>query len=99
MAVHQYARFCNDSKLAHERAVMKIGKYLLSTKDRGIKFTPDLSKEIECYADVNFAGAWDKADAKTLRMFCPILDSSVSTVGVLCTGAQKYNKKLHYRQS
>ena len=63
MAVHQCARFCNDPRLAHERAVMKIGKYLLATKDRGIKFTPDSSKGIECYADADFAGAWDKADA------------------------------------
>ena len=63
MAVHQCARFCNDPRLAHERAVIKIGKYLLATKDKGIKFTPNSSKGIECYADADFAGAWDKADA------------------------------------
>ena len=63
MAVHQCARFSNDPKLAHERAVLKIGKYLLATKDRGIKFKPDSSKGIECFVDADFAGAWDKADA------------------------------------
>ena len=63
MAVHQCARFNNDPKITHERATLRIGKYLLGTKDRGIHFTPDISKGIECYVDADFAGAWDKADA------------------------------------
>ena len=63
MAVHQSARFCTDPKITHERAVMRIGKYLLNSKDRGSKFTPDYSKGIECYVDADFAGSWDKADA------------------------------------
>ena len=63
MAVHQCARFSTDPKITHERAVMKIGKYLLGTKDRGLKFQPNKSKRIECYVDADFAGSWDKADA------------------------------------
>ena len=63
MAVHQCARFSTDPRLSHERAVLKIGKYLLATKDRGIKFTPDPSRGIECFADADFAGSWDKADS------------------------------------
>ena len=31
-AVHQCARFCNNPKLSHERAVKRIVQYLLSTK-------------------------------------------------------------------
>ena len=63
MVVHQCVRCSKYPKLAHEQAVSKIGKYLLATKDRGIKFKPDSSKGIECYVDADFAGAWDKADA------------------------------------
>ena len=62
MAVHQCARFSADPKITHERAVMRIGKYLLGTKERGIKFTPDTSKGVECHVDADFAGSWDKAD-------------------------------------
>ena len=41
MAVHQCARFSNDPKITHERAVMRIGKYLRGTKDRGVHFIPN----------------------------------------------------------
>ena len=63
MAVHQCARFSADPKITHEKAVMRIGKYLLGTRNKGIKFYPDNSRGIECFADADFAGSWDKVDA------------------------------------
>ena len=36
MATHQTARFCIDPKLSHEQAIMRIGRYLLGTANRGI---------------------------------------------------------------
>ena len=63
MAVHQCARFPADPRITHERAVIRIGKYLLGTKDRGLKFIPDTSKGVECHVDADFAGSWDKADS------------------------------------
>ena len=62
MAVHQCARFSVDPRLTHERAVMRIGKYLLETRDRGIRFKPDKSKGVECFVDADFAGSWTKED-------------------------------------
>ena len=59
MAVHACARFCNDPKLSHERAVKRIVKYLVTTRERGIVFTPDKSKGLECYVDADFAGGWN----------------------------------------
>ena len=56
MAVHQTARFCNDPKLCHEKAVMRLGRYLLHTMDRGIIFEPGTSQGLECYVDADFAG-------------------------------------------
>ena len=68
MAVHQCARFCVDPKITHERAIMRIGKYLLGSKDRGVKFSLDSSRGLECYVDADFAGSWDKVMQETLRM-------------------------------
>ena len=61
-AVHQAARFCNDPKLIHERAIHRIGKYLKGTSDKGIIFRSDPSKGLECYVDADFAGGWNKDD-------------------------------------
>ena len=63
MAVHQCARFSVDPKLTHERAVLRIGKYLLGTRDKGIKFIPDKNRGVECFVDADFAGSWTKEDA------------------------------------
>ena len=62
LTAHQYARFCNDLKHIHERAVKKIVKYLLGMKERGIVCRPDENKGLECYADADFAGSWDIRD-------------------------------------
>lgn len=64
MATHQCARFTIDPKLSHEKAVGRIVRYLIGTKDRGLIFKPDKSRGLECYADADFAGMWtpDNAD-------------------------------------
>ena len=50
--------------LCHEKSVMRIGRYLLSTNTRGIIYNPDKSIGLECYVDADFAGGWTQADAK-----------------------------------
>ena len=57
-AVHQCARFNNNPKLSHERAIKRIVRYLLDTKDEGLIYKPDKSKGLECYVDADFAGGW-----------------------------------------
>ncbi len=47
---------------SHKQAVMRIRWYLLSTKDKGTKYTPDSTKGIEVYVDADFAGGWDPGD-------------------------------------
>ena len=67
MAVHQCARFCNNQRLVHKRAVRRITKYLTSTSTyvdlpdvnqrlttRGIFYKPDIEKVIGCYVYANF---------------------------------------------
>ena len=43
---------------------MRIGRYLLSTKDRGMIYRPDPKRGLEVFVDANFAGGWDPEDAK-----------------------------------
>jgi hypothetical protein len=62
MGVHQCACFSINPMRLHEQAVMRIGPYLLSTKEQGMIYRPDPSKNIEVYVDANFAGGWDPAD-------------------------------------
>ena len=63
MAVHQTARFCNNPKLSHEKAIKRLGRYLYHTKNEGIIYNPDVKKGLECFVDADFAGGWTQADA------------------------------------
>lgn len=63
MAVHQTARFLNEPMLSHEKAIMRLGRYLLDTRKHGIIYKPDRSKGLECYVDADFAWGWTQADA------------------------------------
>ena len=80
MATHQCARFNNDPKLSHERAVKRIVRYLLDTRDKGIIFRPDLSRGLECFVDADFAGGW-----KDCGHDCP--ESVLSRTGYIITYA------------
>ena len=48
--------------MSHERAVKRIVKYLLDTKDKGLTFKPNLSHGLECFVDADFAGGWKDGD-------------------------------------
>ena len=58
MAVHQCARFSSNPKRSHERAIIKIIRYLKGTKDKGIFISPEKTKGIECFVDASFASGW-----------------------------------------
>ncbi len=62
MAVHQCARFSINPMCSHKQAVMRIGQYLLSMKDKGMKYITDSTKGIEFYVDADFAEGWDPGD-------------------------------------
>ena len=88
MAVHQCARFSNNSMLSHERAVTRICRYLLATNVSGMIYRPDKTLGLQCYVDADFAGGWTQVNASDPEnlmsrtgfaiMFagCPILWSS-----------------------
>ena len=62
-AVHQCAKYSIYPKQSHKEAVKSIGRYLKKTKDKGLVFTPNGSNGLECYANVDLAGAWCREDA------------------------------------
>ena len=66
-AVHQCARFSQDPKMIHEKAVKRIVRYLKRTKDKGLKLKVDKKKGIECYVDADFAGGYNKNTSKNPR--------------------------------
>jgi hypothetical protein len=50
-SVHQCARFCNEPKLSHKKAIKHIVHYLKRTPSEGIIVHPDSSKGIQCFVD------------------------------------------------
>lgn len=60
MAVHQCARFSISPILSHERAVKRVGRYLLSSRNRGLSFKVNKEQGMECYVNADFAEGWDK---------------------------------------
>ena len=62
-AVNQCARFSHCSKLLHELAVKRIGRYLAGTKTKGLIINPHTTLSLQMYADADFAGLWNVEDA------------------------------------
>ena len=82
---------------------MRIGKYRLATKNRGIVYAPDRMKGLDVYVDADFAGGWDPMDANNARNVysrtgfviryagCPILwQSKLQTEIALSTAEAEY---------
>jgi hypothetical protein len=64
-AAHQCARFSQDPRVPHGKAVKWIGRYLKATRDKGIILRPDVTRGFEVYADADFAGNFIKSEAPT----------------------------------
>ena len=64
-AALQCARFVADHKKSHAKAVRWLGRYLLHSRRKGIRFKADITRGLEVFVDASFAGNWDKQDAKT----------------------------------
>jgi hypothetical protein len=62
-AVHQCARFSADPRNKHAEAVKRIGRYLLSTKDKGLIMKPNM-EGLECWVDASHASEWSSKASK-----------------------------------
>ena len=63
MENHQCARFLNKPMRSHERAIIRIARYLRSKKERGVIFQTHPKIGLECFVNADFAGCWSQADA------------------------------------
>ena len=63
VSVHQCARFSERPKRSHAEAVKRIGRYLLTTRDKGLIICPNESRLFECWVNADYAGNWLRSDA------------------------------------
>ena len=63
MANYRCTHFLNKPIRSHERAIIRIAQYLLSTEERGVIFQPDIKIGLECFVDTDFAGCLSQANA------------------------------------
>ena len=63
-AVSQVAQYTFQPKRKHEQALVRIGRYLKGTLDRGMIMTPTDDPRVDCYPDADFAGLYghEKSD-------------------------------------
>ena len=64
-ATPQCARYVADPKKSHTQALRWLGRYLLHSRKKGIRFKVDITRGLEVFVDASFAGNWDKQDAQT----------------------------------
>ena len=57
-AVSQVARYTFKPTRRHEQALIRIGRYLKGTVDRGMTMIPSATPSIDCYPDADFAGLY-----------------------------------------
>ena len=87
-AVHQCARYTFRPTRRHEKALIRIGRYLKGTLDKGLIMTPTNKPCIDCYPDADFAGLYGHEDVQDphcvrsrtgfviMAFGCPVLWSS-----------------------
>jgi len=62
-ATHQCARFSDEPKREHIKAITHIARYLAGTKANGMVYKPTSDLSFDCYVDADFAGNWNKEEA------------------------------------
>jgi hypothetical protein len=84
-AVNCCARYMFNTRLSHENALKRIGRYLKATRDKGLILKPSGNLKIDAYPDADFAGLYghekshDPACAKSRTGFvitvsdCPMV--------------------------
>ena len=63
-AVHQCARYTFCPTRRHELALIRIGRYLKGTMDKGIIMSPSDTPCVDCYPDADFAGLYGHEDSQ-----------------------------------
>ena len=64
---HQCARFTENPKQSHAKAIRWLGRYLKQTRDKGLIMRPIKNKGLEVYVDADFSGNWDPKEPQNDR--------------------------------
>jgi hypothetical protein len=56
---HQCARFTEEPKESHAKALKWLARYLRTTRDKGLILKPQKNRGLEVYVDADFSGNWD----------------------------------------
>jgi hypothetical protein len=102
-AVHQCARYTFRPTRKHELALVRIGRYLKGTMDKGLILSPSDEARIDCFPDADFAGLYGHEDSQDphcarsrtgfviLAFGCPVLwKSRLQTEIALSTMEAEY---------
>ena len=64
-ATHQCARFSEEPKESHYKAVQYIIRYLHGSKHKGLQLTADpKAEQIDCWVDADFSGNYQREEAQ-----------------------------------
>ena len=62
-ATHQCARYTENPKMEHAKAVRWLARYLKATRNKGIIMRPDENIKLDMYVDADFAGNWCREES------------------------------------
>eukprot|EP00804_Cyclotella_cryptica_P011602 CCRYP_020927-RA/>CCRYP_020927-RA protein AED:0.29 eAED:0.29 QI:0/0/0/0.66/0.5/0.66/3/0/467 len=68
--VHQCARYTFHPTRCHELALIRIGRYLKGTIDKGLVMSLSPHPRVDCYPDADFAGLYGHADSRDPHCAC-----------------------------
>jgi hypothetical protein len=97
MANHQCACFSVNPMCSHEQAIIQIGRYFLSTKEKGMIYKPNLTKGIEVFVDADFARGWDPDDALNDDNVYSCSGYVMCYADVQSSGKASFKQKLHFQ--
>ena len=60
-------------KRSHEKALKRIGRYLIGTRTKEMIMKPPAELSIDCYVDSDFAGFWSYETTKIQLVFVVVL--------------------------
>ena len=60
---HQCARFTEEPKECHAKAIRWLARYLRATRDKGLIMKPDASQGLNVFVDADFSGNWEQGDS------------------------------------
>jgi histone deacetylase 1/2 len=93
-AVHQCARYTFKPTRRHELALIRIGRYLKGTLDKGLVMKPCDEPRIDCYPDADFAVCTVMRTRRTLTALAAGRDTSSWPLIARCFGGPSCKLKL-----